>query len=65
MIMEHLMGRISGWKMLAKLLKPKEAELLDIYGRRRIGTLFGLSSSLTQKGISINTLDQNAIEGWY
>jgi hypothetical protein len=51
--------------MLAKLLKPKEAELLDIYGRRRIGTLFGLSSSLTQKGISINTLDQNAIEGWY
>ena len=65
MIMEHLIGIISGWKMLAKLLKPKEAELLPIYGRRGIGTLFGLRSSLTQKGISINTLDQNAIEGWY
>ena len=35
MIMEHLIGIISGWKMLAKLLKPKEAELLPIYGRRR------------------------------
>lgn len=63
--MEHLIGIISGRKLLTKLLKPKEAELLDIYGRRRIGTLFGLSLSLTQKGISINTLDQNAIEGWY
>ena len=63
--MEHIIGRISGRKMLTKLLKPKEAELLTIYGRRGIGTLFGLRSSLTQKGISINTLDQNAIEGWY
>ena len=35
MIMEHLIGIIPGWKMLAKLLKPKEAELLPIYGRRR------------------------------
>ena len=63
--MEHIIGRISGRKMLTKLLKPKEAELLPIYGRRGIGILFGLRSSLTQKGISINTLDQNAIEGWY
>ena len=65
MIMEHLIGRISGRKLLTKRLKLKEAELLDIYGHRRIGKLFGLHSSLTQKGISINTLNQNTIEGWY
>jgi hypothetical protein len=35
MIMEHHIGRISGWKLLTKRLKLKEAELLDIYGRRR------------------------------
>jgi hypothetical protein len=54
MIMEHLIGRISGRKLLTKRLKLKEAELLDIYGRR-IGTLFFLPSSLTPKGIFINT----------
>lgn len=32
--MEHIKGRISGRKMLIKLLKPKKAELLPIYGRR-------------------------------
>jgi hypothetical protein len=54
MIMEHLIGRISGRKLLTKRLKLKEAELLDIYGRR-ISTLFGLPSSLAPKGVSINT----------
>lgn len=55
MIMEHLIGRISGRKLLTKQLKLKGAELLDIYGRQRISTLFGLPSSLAPKGISINT----------
>jgi hypothetical protein len=55
MIMEPIMERISGRKLLTKRLKLKEAELLDIYGRRRISTLFGLPSSLAPKGISINT----------
>jgi hypothetical protein len=35
MIMEPIMERISGLKLRTKLLKRKEAELLDIYGRRR------------------------------
>jgi AAA+ ATPase superfamily predicted ATPase len=38
--MEQIIGRISEQKQLALLLESPDAELLSIYGRRRIGKTF-------------------------
>jgi len=38
--MEHIIGRIQEQKQLSRLLESPEAELLALYGRRRIGKTF-------------------------
>lgn len=38
--MEHIVGRIPEQKQLARLLESPEAELLALYGRRRVGKTF-------------------------
>lgn len=49
--MEKLVGRSREIATLKSLLKSKKAELLAIYGRRRVGKTFLISSFFSNKGI--------------
>ena len=46
---ETIIGRDAEKKILKDMLDSKEAELIDIFGRRRVGKLF-LSEITTSKG---------------
>ena len=52
-MIENLVGRESEREQLRTLLQSKKAELLVVYGRRRIGKTFLINQFFQDKGVYI------------